>query len=400
MTRFRALCMLYASNALLMAVSSLTYPVIPLYIVGRGLGVALAGFVTAASSLVSLVSQVLWGYVSDAIGRRHVVMLLGSVSMVLFSVLGLMLAGNIYGVVVSFILLGFGGSAIGVSSYALVADLNPGELGKPMGWYWASASFGWAFPLLFAGFLLRCYGIISIYVVVLVVSLALLAISTSLSFLLTPSNSLAVGGRRSFSAKPLLNVLSNARFLVVYISSLLFMVGDVVKNIYVPQYYAYVAGLGEETATTTLSLASWFEIPAIIAISRLLQHGNTIYIYAFSLAAMSLYLYINTFVESYAGAAVAMAMYSMVWASYIISTSVLIVEVVDADSRGTALGLNSSSFALASIVSNAILGPTVEILGYTQLFKTLSAILFITCLTTLTTLRSLLKRQDVKRLKA
>jgi len=69
-------------------------------------------------------------------------MLLGSVSMVLFSVLGLMLAGNIYGVIVLFILLGFGGSAIGVSSYALVADLNPGELGKPMGWYWASTSFG------------------------------------------------------------------------------------------------------------------------------------------------------------------------------------------------------------------------------------------------------------------
>lgn len=106
------------------------------------------------------------------------------------------------------------------------------------------------------------------------------------------------------------------------------------KNIYVPQYYAYVAGLGEETATTILSLASWFEIPAIIAISRLLQHGNTIYICAFSLAATSLYLYINTFVESYAGAAVAMATYSMVWVSYIISTSVLIVEVVDADSRG------------------------------------------------------------------
>jgi len=51
--------MLYASNALLMAVSILTYPVIPLYIVGRGLGVALAGFVTVASNLVSLVSQVL-----------------------------------------------------------------------------------------------------------------------------------------------------------------------------------------------------------------------------------------------------------------------------------------------------------------------------------------------------
>jgi MFS family permease len=212
-----------------MAVSSLTYPIIPLHIVGRGLGATVAGFVTATSSFVGLVSQVLWGYVGDAIGQRHKVMLIGGIAMVLFSVLGFLFAENIYGVTTVFILLGFGGSAIGVSSYALVADLSPGDLGKPMGWYWASASLGWALPLVFAGYLLKHYGIVSIYLIVLALSLALLALSIHLFISITPSSSSNTRSGKGFSAKPFANVLTNVRFLVLYISSLLFMVGDVVK---------------------------------------------------------------------------------------------------------------------------------------------------------------------------
>jgi len=375
-----------------MAVSSLTYPIIPLHIVGRGLGATVAGFVTATSSFVSLVSQVLWGYVGDAIGQRHKVMLIGGIAMVLFSALGFLFAENIYGVTTVFILLGFGGSAVGVSSYALVADLSPGDLGKPMGWYWASASLGWALPLVFAGYLLKHYGIVSIYLIVLALSLALLALSIHLFISITPSSSSNTRSGKGFSAKPFANVLTNARFLVLYISSLLFMVGDVVKNVYVPQYYAYVAGLGEEMATAMLSLASWLEIPTIIAVSRFLHLENTLYIYSSSLASMALYFYVNTYVENYIGAALVMAMYSFVWASYITSSSVFIAKVVDAESRGTAMGLTSSSFALASIASNAVLGPAVEVLGYKHLFKAVSATLLITCIATLVTLRHLQRR--------
>ena len=92
------------------------------------------------------------------------------------------------------------------------------------------------------------------------------------------------------------------------------------------------------------------------------------------------------------GAALVMAMYSFVWASYIASSSVFIAKVVDAESRGTAMGLTSSSFALASIASNVVLGPGVEVLGYKHLFKAVSATLLITCIATLVTLRHLQRR--------
>ncbi|MEM2389888.1 MAG: MFS transporter, partial [Ignisphaera sp.] len=161
-------------NTLLMAISGTTYPVIPLYIVGSGFGVLTAGIVTSIASIASFCSQIMWGYVSDRIKRRSRVMLYGSIIMLLFYTAGTLLSNNILAIQLSYIFSTIGSAAVGIASYALVADVDPHNLNKNMSLYWAGGSLGWATPLLFAGWLLKTYGIVSIFTVSLLLSVIVL----------------------------------------------------------------------------------------------------------------------------------------------------------------------------------------------------------------------------------
>ncbi|MEM0153471.1 MAG: MFS transporter [Ignisphaera sp.] len=363
-------------NTLLMAISGITYPVIPLYIVGSGFGVLTAGIVTSIASIASFCSQIMWGYVSDRIKRRSRVMLYGSIIMLLFYTAGALLSNNILAIQLSYIFSTIGSAAVGVASYALVADVDPHNLNRNMSMYWAGGSLGWATPLLFAGWLLKTYGIVSIFTVSLLLSVIVLILTV---VLMSIDRGIAiVSTKRSvWSLKPIRRLLRNGVFLILYLSSFMFMVGDVIKNIYVPQYQAYRIGLGESLATSILSLASWFEIPAILLFGYVLYSIGATTVYIVSLISMSLYLYLNSAVGGLTTASIVMASYSIVWASYITSISVLVPLSVDEENRGLALGLVNSNFALANIFSNIILSYMVAIHGYGQTFIFVAIIMFL-----------------------
>jgi PPP family 3-phenylpropionic acid transporter len=366
--------MVFIVNTLLMAISSITYPVIPLYIVGSGFCIVLAGVVTSIASIASFSSQIIWGYISDRIGKRSKVMLYGCIIMVLFFSLATIFSNNILVLLTSYILSSVGSAAVGVSSYALIADISSRDLGKNMSIYWAGGSLGWAAPLLFAGWLLKTYGIMSIFLISLLISSIVLVLTIAV---ISIDKGIAVksskGGK--WTVKPIINLMKNKVFLAIYISSFMFMVGDVVKNIYIPQYHAYKVGLGESLATAILSLASWFEIPAILLFGHLLSIISGVLIYIASLASMALYLYFNSIVGNFITASIVMASYSIVWASYITSISVLVPITVDAENKGLALGLMNSNFALANIASNIVLSYMVSSYGYNQTFIIVATIM-------------------------
>ncbi|MCX8167546.1 MAG: MFS transporter [Ignisphaera sp.] len=364
-------------NTLLMAISGVTYPVIPLYIVGSGLGVITAGMVTSIASITSFCSQIIWGYMSDRIGRRSRIMLYGSIIMLLFYTMGTILSDNILAIELSYIFSTIGGAGVGVASYALIADMGPRNLGRNMSLYWAGGSLGWATPLLFAGWLLKTYGVVSVFMVSLLLSAAILILVLVLMH--TDKHApIAVSTRQSrWSLRPIIRLLSNKTFLVLYTSSFVFMVGDVIKNIYIPQYLAYKIGLGESMATAILSLASWFEIPAILLFGHILGIVGGTPVYMLGLASMAAYLYLNSTVRSFAAASIVMAGYSIVWSSYITSISVLVPLSVDEENKGLALGLVNSNFALANILSNIALSYMVDAYGYSQTFVVISALILV-----------------------
>ncbi len=377
----------FAINILLMAISGITYPVIPLYIVGSGLGVLMAGIVTSIASIASFCSQIIWGYVSDRIRRRSRVMLYGSIIMLIFYTAAIFLSNNIIAIQLSYIFSTIGIAGVNIASYALVADVDSRNLGRNMSLYWAGGSLGWATSLLFAGWLLKIYGIVSIFVVSLLLSITILVLTiilTSIDRVITMIST----KKNIWSLKPIVKLLRNGVFLILYISSFMFMVGDVIKNIYIPQYQAYKIGLGESLATYILSLASWFEIPAILLFGHMLYSIGVTTIYIISLISMSFYLYLNSIVGNLIVASIVMASYSIVWASYITSISVLVPLCVDEENKGLALGLVNSNFALANISSNIILSYMVSIYGYSQTFIFIAIIMLLLTITIAITILS------------
>lgn len=360
-----------------MAISGMTYPVIPLYIVGSGLSVVVAGFVTSMASITSFCSQIAWGYISDRIGKRVKVMLYSSIIMILFYTVGVLLPDNILAIELSYIFSAIGSAGVGVASYALIADVGLSNLGRNMSLYWAGGSLGWATPLLFAGWLLKTYGVVSVFVVSLLLSVAILILVVVLMHTNKYASTTVSTRQDKWSLQPVARLLSNKRFLILYTSSFMFMVGDIIKNIYIPQYLAYRIGLGESIATAILSLASWFEIPFIIVFGHILSIISETSVYMLSLISMAAYLYFNSVIKSSTSASIAMACYSIVWASYITSISVLVPLSVGEEDKGLALGLVNSNFALANILSNIILSYMVDRYGYNQTFAATSALMIL-----------------------
>ncbi len=357
-------------NFVLMFVSGMTYPILPLFLAGNlGEGVIIAGIVTSSASLLNMVFSIIFGHLSDIIGDRRPFILLGLGLLTLFYLLAGIFSWNIIAMCIFYALAGMGSAAIFVGSIALASDLsNMKTLGKSMGFFWASGSFGWALALVFAGLILKKLGIQGIFI--------FSALSTFITFLIGIKPILHGlkyidknnRDKDSRNRVHILTILRRLNFLVLYISSLIFFVGDVIKNIYVPQFYVYVLGIDTAFVTTALSLASWCEIPFIMFFGPLIDKIGAKQIYVFSLLSMSLYLGINTLVSSLLTTFIAMSLYGFVWASYSTASSVLAALLVSEDEKGTAFGLINSNFHLANILMNPILSYLVVILGYKDVF--------------------------------
>jgi len=349
-----------------MLVLGMTYPVVPLYLVDAGVGPFLAGAVVALSSLAGFLSQVAWGALSDRLGRRGTFIALGGLLMAACYLTAAAQSGNLLLLSALYVAASVGSAAVLTPSSALAADAaSSGEVGRAMGLFWAGGSLGWALPLVFAGRVLESWGIGPI-----------LAASGCVSLCIAAVGALAAdaGGawRGEARARPW-RLLLRPRFLLVYLATLAFYMGDVVKNIYVPQFHAYELGLGEAWATAILSTASWAEVPLLLLFGLLTDRLGGWRVFTFSLGAAAAYMLANALVSDLTTAVAVMASYGVVWSSFSSSSSAIAVEVSREGERGTALGMLNANFSLANIAAPLIFGYAVEAWGYRACFKLAAA---------------------------
>jgi len=249
-------------NFVLMFVSGMTYPIVPLFLAGDlGEGVIIAGIVTSLASLLNMVFSIVFGRLSDIIGDRRPFILLGLGLLTLFYLLAAIFSGNTIAMCIFYALAGIGGAAAFIGSIALVSDISSIEaLGKSMGFFWASGSFGWASALVFAGLVLERLGIRGIFVFSALSTLITLLISIKPILQKSKSIDRKSNTENTRNRVHILAILRRLSFLALYISSFLFFVGDVIKNIYIPQYYVYIVKIDTTLATTALSRSPFYII--------------------------------------------------------------------------------------------------------------------------------------------
>jgi MFS family permease len=132
--------LVFLVNTLFTAIGGLLHISLPLYVaenLGVSQGAITSGFILSFSSLVSLVSQIAWGYLSDVFRDRLRIALAGSILTLIFFVIALIYQQNFEIIKAIYILSPVGGSAVGVALYAYTADIGIHSLSKTMvflGW--------------------------------------------------------------------------------------------------------------------------------------------------------------------------------------------------------------------------------------------------------------------------
>jgi Na+/melibiose symporter-like transporter len=371
--------LVFLVNTLFTAIGGLLHISLPLYVaenLGVSQGAITSGFILSFSSLVSLVSQIAWGYLSDIFRDRLRIALTGSILTLIFFVIALIYQQNFEIIKAIYILSPVGGSAVGVALYAYTADIGIHSLSKTMGFFWAGASLGWALTVAITGFLLEYLGIAGIYTIAL--SLAL--IRTILIIMISVKSKLNLSYNREarFSLEIFVKLFRNKYFIVLFIYSFLFLVGDIVKNIFVVQYMSYQLGLGETLSTAILALASFNEVPMyLIAIKLLRRLGSSQTLYL-SMLSMSIYLYLYALVRKIPEVVTLMIFYSIPWTTYALSISVLIPLTVDEETRGTALSLINANYTLVGATLSIPLGYITSTLGYQKMFVIVATTIILT----------------------
>ncbi|MDK6028625.1 MFS transporter [Ignisphaera sp. 4213-co] len=363
-------------NMFLMFISGLTYPIVPLYLVGhRGFNAFESGVLVSLSSFVSFVFSIVWGYVLNRIrGRETLFVGVGALITVMFFLLASIYVENVLLLSVFYALAGIGFACSLVSSTTIVSDISSHEnIGRGMGVFWAAGSLGWATPLLFAGYILNRFGIKAIFYIAISMSLIIALMSIILKKVINSLKNAEDMLIQKHVKRSSYRFLRRKSYLVFLVTSIMFAAGDVAKNIYVPQYYAYGVGLGEEYATILLSIASWFEIPMLIAFGYFVDKFGSRYVYTLSLLSMAVFMLLNIFiVKDFASAFASMAFYSIVWASYASSAYVLAVELAK-NEEPASLGLLNSNIPLASILYTPIGGYITFTQGYKANFAYIAA---------------------------
>ncbi|MCS7104983.1 MAG: MFS transporter [Thermofilaceae archaeon] len=368
---------LFLINAFYMFVMGSSYPLIPLYLEELKVGVIEKGYILTGAALLSALSSLFWGYLSDRTGKRRIFVLAGGLGQTLTYLL-LSFPQSMETVIPLYLISGFLGSA----TFTLVmasAGSSEGEVSEAMGNFWAGGSLGWAIGTAASGYIFEKYGLAFVFLI----STAFLASYTLLAYSSSRDLVKREEEKKRESSLPLMMALL---LLLVFI----FVCVDVLKNLYIPPHYAYELGIGPAVAMLTLSFTSWLEIPSIFFFSRLARKVSRWVIFASSFIFAAAYLALNCFASDVFHAFTLMGFYSLVWGSFSVSSSTLVSELTE--TYGTAYGAYNMVYSIANIAAPLLASSIIDSFGYNTLLQVFAVLSLASCFTAILSARKQLSR--------
>jgi MFS family permease len=378
--RINPLIVLFSYNILYMAAAGLIVPGVPLYLATNGFSEDVVNLVLASTALASLVGQVIFGYVSDRVMTKSFFVGLGTISYI-FGYLTLALLKNKLLSVFILVILNFFGSAAYPAAMALLADFSSVQnRGRSMGFFWSSASLGWAISVAFTGLILERFGGSYLF--------GICSLMHSVSFLLI------YFGFRGYDKKVKIedpstkvrgsifkSILSlEGSFLVFLVGTLIFFMADFTKNVYIPMFYTFELGLGITTSTLLLSFTSWIELPSTVFFGYLSDKIGRKKVILIGYMLCIIFMVINSLAYNFWSATFAMGLYGLIWGAFSGASSALASELTSENERGFAMGLFNSSGSIANLIAPLSIGVLIQLFGYRLAFVTLSMLLLVACL--------------------
>jgi len=361
-------------NCFYMAAMGFVSSMLPLYATELGADVTSIGPIWTIAYLSSFVMALFWGSLSDRSGKRMPHIIVGTTAMSIVCIL-YTFAENIYSMSAVMILGEVLGSSQAFPTFmTLVSELARTEKrGRSMGVFWMGGSVGWAVSVSVAGFIAQQYGIrrgFYLSSILYLTSLFVARYFLGAHAKRAPSEKQVTFGDAIRGFKRF-----GSAFLVFWVATICFYIGDIVKVSFVLIFFERELGINRALATLILSLGTWAEIPSLPLLGTLSDRIGRKPLLLLGLFTFSIFNALMSFSQNYIHAGLTMLLFGLIWGSFTSASSALVGDMVEEQSRAKAMSLYNSASSIASIVAPTVMSLAILQTSFRTAFIVIAAIL-------------------------
>ncbi|MGE5632837.1 MAG: MFS transporter [Caulobacteraceae bacterium] len=348
------------------------YPFLALYFSSRNLSYTQIGIAFAINSLVGIIAQPIWGYITDKYLNKKKTLLIASMfcSVLIFNFVA---AHNFFYIIAAIVLLLVFQSVTSPITdaycYEIIEHTNSFNFGEVR----LMGSVSFALVSLGLGKLIELKGIDSCFFVYSILFLIYASLISGFKFKGT-------GNIKRPSFKDVLDTVKQFEFM-------LFVFSVLIINIALGANSSYIAMLVQKTGGSTAILGFvWFviaisEIPAFFFGNHLSRRYGELNIYLFAVALYSIRFFLCSFNQSYIGIIIIQLMQSITFPVYLMGAMQYVNRIVPEQIKASGITILSAlGFGLGSFIGNLAGGILLENRDVFFLYRSLSVVCVISLL--------------------
>lgn len=353
--------------------SGTTMPFLALYAESLGASLVHIAWIVGGFSTVNLVANLLWGRVSDRVGRRKPFVV---TAMAVLACTNLLISeAPVWWVILPLRLIeGAAFGAYSVASLAMMGDLLEGHprRARLIGIYRMSGSLAFSIAIVIAGLVAQQYGFQTTYKVAAGIYLTAFIISLGLFEPRAVAHPSSISdGKTSFAALlrgPMLPLLVVAASFNVPFSA--------VYSVW-PLWVSESLGLGRATFAQLWGLAAFIEVPAMALAGYVTDRFGRRPTFSAGLTLFASVYVLYVLAPTLPGLVTAQVIRGFAFAAFTATALTMAIEVSPPEARGRAAGLFHMAQSLSAITGSYVGGPIAQGFGFQTLFASAATVLLL-----------------------
>lgn len=343
------------------------FPFLTVYLVHTGLTYTQIGIAYATTSLVSVVAQPIWGYITDKYSNKNSILIITMLCSSLIINTFVFIKGFPMAISAMILLVIFQspiGSILDAYTYEIIEEYKLLQFGRIR----LMGSLGYAIFALLIGILIKATNINSSFYVYFITLLLGVFVIRSIKFKGKSQN-------KMLNLNDLKEILKNKKFGI-------FLVSICIVSITLGANSSYISVLIEKTGGNVSNLGMlWFmvamsELPAFFYGGKLLKKYGELNIFIFAILIYTIRFFLNAVCISYKQIIIIQLLQGISFPLYVMSTLQYLNKIVPSKMRTSSITLYAAfGGGLGGFIGNIMGGKLLDIVTVFILFKVLSMIM-------------------------